>query len=129
VRAAETGDGMLLHRLEHGRLGLGRGAVDLVGQDDLGEDRTLAKLEVAPPGLGSSTMMLVPMMSAGIRSGVNWIRENSRLTAWASERTRYVFPNPGTPSSSTLPPTNSAVSTPSTISSCPTMALPISEAF
>ena len=25
--------------------------------------------------LGSSTMMLVPMMSPGIRSGVNWIRE------------------------------------------------------
>jgi hypothetical protein len=62
---------MLLHRLQHGRLGLGRGPVDLVGQDDLGEERTFLKLEVAPPGPGSSTMMLVPMMSAGIRSGVN----------------------------------------------------------
>ena len=30
---------LLLHRFEHGRLGLGRGAVDLVGQHDVGEHR------------------------------------------------------------------------------------------
>ncbi len=29
---------ILLHRFEQGRLRLGRGAVDLVGQDDVGED-------------------------------------------------------------------------------------------
>src|SRR6185436_10277225 len=36
---------MLLHRLEEGALGLGRGAVDLVGEDDLGENRPRMKLE------------------------------------------------------------------------------------
>jgi hypothetical protein len=51
VRAA-GGDGMFLHRLQHGRLGLGRGPVDFVGQDDLGEERAFLKLEVAPPALG-----------------------------------------------------------------------------
>ena len=41
------GDRVLLHRLEHGRLGFGRGAVDLVGQHDLREDRARLKLEDA----------------------------------------------------------------------------------
>ena len=36
---------LLLHRLEQGRLGLGRCAIDLVGQDDVGEDRPLLELE------------------------------------------------------------------------------------
>ena len=36
-----------LHRLEHRRLGLGRGAVDLVGQQNVGEDR--AGLKLHPP--------------------------------------------------------------------------------
>ena len=39
VALAADGDLPLLHRLEQGRLGLGRRAVDLVGQDDVGEDR------------------------------------------------------------------------------------------
>src|ERR1019366_1754046 len=39
------GDLVLLHRLEEGRLGLGRGPVDLVGQQNLGEDGTSAELE------------------------------------------------------------------------------------
>ncbi len=34
----------------------------------------------------SSTMMLVPMMSPGIRSGVNWIRENVRSSALGEGR-------------------------------------------
>ena len=37
---------MLLHRLEQRRLHLGRGAVDLVGQDDLGEERPLLDVEL-----------------------------------------------------------------------------------
>ena len=37
----------LLHRLEQGRLHLGRGAVDFVGQDEVGEDGTLAGREGA----------------------------------------------------------------------------------
>ena len=38
-------DGALLHRFEHGRLRLGRGPVDFVGQADLGEDRAALELE------------------------------------------------------------------------------------
>ena len=45
-RAADR-DRVLLHGLEQGRLGLGRGAVDLVGQHDLREDRARLELEDA----------------------------------------------------------------------------------
>ena len=44
-------DGALLHRLQHGRLRLGRGPVDLVGQADLREDRAALELE-EPLALG-----------------------------------------------------------------------------
>ena len=90
-------DRLLLHRLEQRRLRLGRGAVDLVGQHDVREDRPLLELE-APrrsPGGPPSTIRLVPRMSAGIRSGVNWMRENDRSSASASVRTSSVLPRPG----------------------------------
>ncbi len=45
VVLAADGDGAFLHRFEQGRLRLGRGAVDFVGQADLREDRPLLKLE------------------------------------------------------------------------------------
>ena len=44
------GDLVLLHGLQQRRLGLGRGAVDLVGQDDIGEDRPLDEAEGPPAG-------------------------------------------------------------------------------
>ena len=47
VRFVGDGDGLLLHRLEQGRLGLGGGAVDLVGQDQVGEDRARLEAEMA----------------------------------------------------------------------------------
>ena len=40
-------------------------------------------------------MTLVPMMSAGIRSGVNWMRLNFRCSASASARISAVLPRPG----------------------------------
>ena len=40
-----TRDAVLLHRLEQRALRLGRRAVDLVGEDDVGEDGPLAELE------------------------------------------------------------------------------------
>ncbi len=43
---AADGDLVLLHRLQQRGLDLGRGAVDLVGQDDLGEERPLLDVEV-----------------------------------------------------------------------------------
>ena len=39
VGVAVDGDGALLHRLQQGGLGLGRGAVDLVGEQQFAEDR------------------------------------------------------------------------------------------
>ena len=45
------GDRLLLHRLQQRRLRLGRRAVDLVGQHDVGEDRPLLELEPPPAGV------------------------------------------------------------------------------
>ena len=47
-RLPQHGDLVFLHRFEHRRLGLGRGPVDLVGQDDVGEHRPVHELELAP---------------------------------------------------------------------------------
>ena len=46
---AVDGDRVLLHDLQQGGLGLGRGAVDLVGQEDGGEDG--ARVELPLMGL------------------------------------------------------------------------------
>jgi hypothetical protein len=42
---------LLLHRLEQRRLRLGRGAVDLVGEQDIGENRPALELETLLPAL------------------------------------------------------------------------------
>ncbi len=47
VGLAADGDLALLHGLEQRALDLGRGTVDLVGQDQVGEDRTERHLELA----------------------------------------------------------------------------------
>ena len=44
---------------------------------------------------------VTPVMSAGIKSGVNWMRWNLTSRASARVRTSSVFAVPGTPSSST----------------------------
>ena len=49
VRLAADGDGFLLHRLEQGRLRLGRGPVDLVGEHQIGEHRPGLELEFPAP--------------------------------------------------------------------------------
>src|SRR5439155_696030 len=59
----------------------------------------------------SSTIMLVPMMSPGMRSGVNWMREKDSSRLSASVLMSRVLPRPGTPSSSTCPPAKRPVST------------------
>src|SRR5881296_3033457 len=63
---------------------------------------------------------MVPITSAGSRSGVNWIRENAMRRHSATVRTAKVLASPGTPSSSTCPPVSSPMSRRSTISSCAT---------
>ena len=72
------------------------------------------------------TRMLVPVISAGMRSGVNWMREKGRSSTFDSTRTRWVLPRPGTPSSSTLPPATTARSRCSTTSSWPIISFAIS---
>jgi len=65
----------------------------------------------------------VPVMSEGIRSGVNWMRLKSAPRMRASVFTRSVFAVPGTPSRSACPSAKSATKTCSTTSSWPTMTL------
>ena len=68
-------------------------------------------------------MMSVPVMSDGMRSGVNWMRENLRSSTRAIVWTSSVFARPGTPMIRQLPPANSAMSTCSMTSSWPMMIL------
>jgi len=60
-RVANT-DGLFLHRFEQRGLSLGCGAVDLVGQDQVGEDRPGLEAQAAPPVEVSLTID-VPTMS------------------------------------------------------------------
>src|SRR5690554_3089783 len=69
---------------------------------------------------------MVPVTSAGIRSGVNWIREYSRPVTLASVLTRRVLPRPGAPSISAWPPLISAIRSCSMASSWPTTTEAIS---
>ena len=74
------------------------------------------------PVAASSWMMSVPVMSEGIRSGVNWMRENFRSSTRAMVWINSVFARPGTPMIRLLPPTNNVSSTWLTTSSCPTIS-------
>ena len=81
VPHAADGDLPLLHRFEQRGLRLGRRAVDFVGQDHVA--RTAALRGSGTRGCRSmrfSSMISVPVMSAGIRSGVNWMRLNDRFS-------------------------------------------------
>ena len=60
------------------------------------------------PVVGSSSMMSVPVMSEGIRSGVNWMRLKTRPSVCAMVRTMSVFAVPGRPVIRQCPPTKSA---------------------
>ena len=85
-------DAVLLHDLQQGRVRLGRRAVDLVGQQQLGEDRARAESET--PG-SSCRRSASPVMSDGIRSAVNWMRPNWQPSTRPSVRTNSVLPKPG----------------------------------
>ena len=65
-------------------------------------------------------------MSAGIRSGVNWMRLNDRSRICATVLMSSVFARPGTPVIRQCPPVKSAIRTWSMTSSWPTMTLRIS---
>ena len=76
------------------------------------------------PVVSSSSMMSVPVMSAGIRSGVNWMRLKTSPSVWAMVRTISVLAVPGRPVIRQCPPTSSAVRTWSSTSSWPTITWP-----
>ena len=65
----------------------------------------------------------MPVMSDGIRSGVNWMRLNTRDSVWASELTSRVLARPGTPTSRQWPREKMAIIISSMTSSWPTMTL------
>ena len=71
-------------------------------------------------------MMSVPVMSEGIRSGVNWIRRYSMFSDRASVRAIKVLPSPGTPIISACPRQSSVTSSMSITLSWPTTSLAIS---
>jgi hypothetical protein len=62
---------VLLHRLEERRLRLGRRAVDFVASTMFAKIGPGANTICRRPVVVSSLMMSVPVMSDGIRSGVN----------------------------------------------------------
>ena len=64
-------------------------------------------------------------MSAGIRSGVNWMRFQSRPSTMPSVSTSRVLARPGTPISSPWPPASSVISVWSTTSLWPKITLPM----
>ena len=66
----------------------------------------------------------VPMMSLGIRSGVNCTRPKRTSTAAASVCTRRVFATPGTPSMRLWPEQRSVTKARRTADSCPTTTPP-----
>ena len=72
------------------------------------------------PSFWSYTVM--PVMSPGSRSGVNWMRVLVPCTDCASARASDVLPVPGTSSSSTCPSLSIAVSTSSTMWRLPRIA-------
>ena len=74
----------------------------------------------------SSSRISVPVMSPGIRSGVNWMRENERSSTRARVLISSVLARPGTPSSRTCPPAKRAITISSTTRVWPTMTRPIS---
>src|ERR1035437_2262712 len=74
----------------------------------------------------SSSSSSVPVMSLGIRSGVNWMREKDWSSASATVWMSSVFASPGTPIRMTCPPERIETTRLSTMLCIPTMRRPIS---
>src|SRR5208282_2581452 len=74
----------------------------------------------------ASVRTWVPMISAGIKSGVNWMRLKLSPSTSLAVLTISVLPNPGTPSIRIWPPAKSAVRSFRTTSRWPTITFPTS---
>ena len=82
------GNGFFFHRFQQCRLRLGCSAIYFVGQYDVRENGPWLKLEDLL--LTALLNDICPVMSAGMRSGVNWIRENFRcITALSVEQASF----------------------------------------
>ena len=92
VGRAVGADLALLHGLEQRALRARAGAIDLIGEQQLREDRALAEVEAA--GVARSNTD-TPMMSAGSRSLVNCTRCQARPSTCASACASVVLPTPG----------------------------------
>jgi hypothetical protein len=115
-RGLADGDLAFLHRLEQRALDLRRGAVDLVGEDEVGEDGAL---------LDEELRLLLVVDEGAEEVGREEVRgELDALEARGMARARVetvrVLASPGTPSSRTCPPLRSPMSRRSTMCSCPT---------
>src|SRR5262245_40512471 len=69
-----------------------------------------------------SSRTVVPVMSEGIRSGVNWMRLKATSRIWLIELTMSVLARPGTPTSRQWPRVKTAARICSRTSAWPTMA-------
>ena len=93
-------DLLFAHRFEQRRLRARRGAVDLIGQHDVGEDRAGLEIELC---WRCCCKIETPSTSPGRRSGVSWMRLNLQSMLLASALASTVLPTPGTSSISTCP--------------------------
>ena len=96
--------GKLLHRFQQRGLRLGRRAVDFIRQNDVAEDGPWTNVQRRWPVVGSSSIISVPVISEGIRSGVNWMRVKTRPSVCAMVRTMSVLAVPGRPVMRQWPP-------------------------
>ena len=78
------------------------------------------------PVVRSSSRTSEPVMSEGIRSGVNWMRPKDRSSTSARVWMSMVLARPGTPTKRQWPRENRAIKRWSMTSCCPMMRLPIS---
>ena len=119
---AFDGDLAFGHGLEECGLGLGGGAVDLVGEEEAGEDGAGAELEGAGGGVehGGAGDVCGEQVGGALQAG------EVEPEAVARERAARVLPRPGTSSNRTWPPARMVASAVWSASRMPTTAVPTS---
>ena len=103
VGAVVHRDLVFIHGFQQRALGLGRGAVDFIGQHDVGKDGSRDEIQSAGVDWLKT---LMPTTSEGSMSEVNCKRWKVQLKERASEWARVVLPTPGTSSISKWPRAN-----------------------
>ena len=122
-RLALDRDLPLLHRLQQRGLRLRRRPVDLVGEQQVGEDRPGAEVELG--GAGVEDQRAGDVAGHQVRGELQplGLQRQRRATAPGPAAS---WRRPGTPSSSTCPRQSSAITSPVTVASWPTTTLPTS---